>query len=182
MCFVSLDYTFLLSQFSGQKTGGCLDSLCVFPTCAIIARAPHKFSSSTTAHLNIIGGAQCTIFFQIYLEQVLVNELKNSWVDSWVSKLVKPVSWWYRPLPRRYMRPRSMFLRNCYSNLIGWSNPLQQPMMWTLTGDWIRILPGISEFNVVWCVISYLLTDEGQYPETSIRIGSSNVISLYCVL
>jgi hypothetical protein len=47
------------------------------------------------------------------------------------------------------MRPRSMFLRNCYSNLIGWSNPLQQPMMWSLTGDWIRILPGISEFNVV---------------------------------
>ena len=27
----------------------------------------------------------------------MVNELKNSWVDSWVSKLVKLVSWWYRP-------------------------------------------------------------------------------------
>ena len=135
------------------------------------------------------------IFSNLYLEQVLVNELKNSWVDSWVSKLVKPVSWWYRPagqfaddrssccLERLRQGDAPTFgLRNCYSNLIGWSNPLQQPMMWSLTGDWIRILPGISEFNVVWCVISYLLTDEGQYPETSIRIGSSNVISLYCVL
>ena len=37
------------------------------------------------------------IFSNLYLEQVLVNELKNSWVDSWVSKLVKPVAWWYRP-------------------------------------------------------------------------------------
>ena len=36
-------------------------------------------------------------FSNLYLEQVLVNELKNSWVDSWVSKLVKLVSWWYRP-------------------------------------------------------------------------------------
>ena len=96
------------------------------------------------------------IFSNLYLEQVLVNELKNSWVDSWVSKLVKPVSWWYRPAGQfaddrsscclerlrqaGAVRPRLM-LRNCYSNLIGWSNPLQQPMMGSLTGDWIRILP-----------------------------------------
>ena len=94
-------------------------------------------------------------FSNLYLEQVLGNELKNSWVDSWVSKLVNrfpgdtdllgssrttvAVAVWKGFA--KEMRPRSMFLRNCYSNLIGWSNPLQQPMMCSLTGDWIRILP-----------------------------------------
>ena len=130
--------------------------LCVFPTCAIVVWAPHKFSSSTTAHLNIIGGAQCTIFFQIYI-------WSKFWLTSWKTLgLTAGFQNWSNWFPggtdllgssrttvavavwkgfAKEMRPRSMFLGNCYSNLIGWSNPLQQPMMCSLTGDWIRILP-----------------------------------------
>ena len=39
-------------------------------------------------------------FSNLFLEQNLVKELKNSRVDSWVLTLVKPVTWWYRPLGR----------------------------------------------------------------------------------
>ena len=135
-------------------------------------------------------------FSNLYLEQVLVNELKNSWVDSWVSKLVKLVSWWYRPAGQ-FADDRSSC---CLERLCQGDAPTFDVLgKLLLKSDWMvkssattndvqsyRWLDSdsawISEFNVVWCVISYLLTDEGQYPETSIRIGSSNVISLYCVL
>ena len=135
----------MISQFSGQKTGGCLDSLCVFPTCAIVARAPLNFSLSAIAHfmsININGDSHCTIFFQIinYLEQNLVNKLKNSWDDSQVSSwsdqlrgglgsswTTVPVAVW-EGFAWKMRRPWFDGLKNCYSKLIGWSNPLQQPL------------------------------------------------------
>ena len=115
---------------------------------------PQTLIVNNSSFLGITGGTHNILFFRIYyLEQFLVKELKNSGVDSWVLTLVKPVTWWYRPVGQFVddcssccweslaweMRCGFIDMNTCYSNLIGWVNPLHEPMVCFFTGDWIRI-------------------------------------------
>ena len=167
-----------IKSLSFQQTVGCLDLSCAFLNmCYRSLSRQHFFvinNSSMHAQLGIL---IVQYFSNLVLEQILVKELKSSRVDRRVSALVKPVTWWYRPVGHSRTTVAvavwKVSLRWCTEVFTDkdlatqiWLDGqiLCLTNIWCFTGDWIWILNWNQWILIMfWCYF-LLLTDDGAIP------------------